>query len=65
MSALTEEGVAGVKTTACERLLAARVELKVAGKRIGDVLNRCALRQRQRGGGGGRDGAWSKWLLCG
>jgi hypothetical protein len=29
-----------VKTAACERLLAHRVEAKVAGKRIGDVLNR-------------------------
>ncbi len=40
MSALSETGIAEVKTAACERLLAHRVEVKVAGKRIGDVLNR-------------------------
>jgi hypothetical protein len=40
MSTLTEEGVMAVKQTACDRLLNFRVELKVAGKRISDVLNR-------------------------
>jgi nucleolar GTP-binding protein len=40
MSALGETGIAEVKTAACERLLAHRVEAKVAGKRINDVLNR-------------------------
>ncbi|GBF88440.1 hypothetical protein Rsub_01152 [Raphidocelis subcapitata] len=40
MSALSETGIAEVKTAACERLLAHRVEAKVAGKRITDVLNR-------------------------
>ena len=40
MSALSETGIAEVKGAACERLLAHRVEQKVAGKRIGDVLNR-------------------------
>lgn len=40
MSALSETGIAEVKQAACERLLAHRVEAKVAGKRIGDVLNR-------------------------
>lgn len=40
MSTLTEEGVMGVKTTACDRLLAFRVDSKLAGKRISDVLNR-------------------------
>jgi nucleolar GTP-binding protein len=40
MSTLTEQGVMDVKGTACERLLAYRVEAKLAGKRIGDVLNR-------------------------
>lgn len=40
MSTLTEEGVMAVKTTACDRLLNFRVDMKLAGKRIGDVLNR-------------------------
>ena len=40
MSTLNEEGVMEVKQVACERLLNYRVEMKVAGKRIGDVLNR-------------------------
>jgi nucleolar GTP-binding protein len=40
MSALTEDGVMAVKQTACDRLLNFRVELKVSGKRIGDVLNK-------------------------
>lgn len=40
MSTLREDGVMDVKQTACDRLLSYRVELKVAGKHIGDVLNR-------------------------
>lgn len=40
MSTLNEEGVMLVKQAACERLLGYRVEMKVAGKRIADVLNR-------------------------
>lgn len=40
MSTLTEEGVAAVKLAACDRLLAARVDMKVQGKRVGEVLNR-------------------------
>jgi hypothetical protein len=40
MSALTEDGIAAVKTAACDRLLNFRVEQKVSGKRISDVLNR-------------------------
>jgi nucleolar GTP-binding protein len=40
MSTLTEEGVMAVKHAACDRLLAHRVEVKLAGRRIGDVLNR-------------------------
>lgn len=40
MSTLTEDGVMAVKQAACDRLLNFRVELKVAGKRINDVLNR-------------------------
>lgn len=40
MSTLNEEGVMAVKTAACERLLASRVEMKLQGKRISDVANR-------------------------
>ena len=40
MSTLTEEGVMAVKQAACDRLLNFRVDMKLAGKRIGDVLNR-------------------------
>ena len=40
MSTLTEEGVAAVKTAACDRLLASRVEVKLKGKRAPDVANR-------------------------
>jgi hypothetical protein len=45
MSTLTEDGVMAVKQTACDRLLNFRVELKVAGKRIADVLNRMHVAQ--------------------
>jgi nucleolar GTP-binding protein len=54
MSTLTEEGVMAVKQTACDRLLNFRVELKVAGKRIADVLNRMHVAQpKNRCGAGG------------
>lgn len=45
MSTLSEEGVMSVKQVACDRLLNFRVELKVAGKRIGDVLNKIHVAQ--------------------
>ena len=40
MSNLSEVGVSEVKAAACDRLLAARVESRVAGKKIEGVLNR-------------------------
>lgn len=40
MSTLSEEGVMKVKTEACDRLLAQRVEVKLKNKKIDDVLNR-------------------------
>jgi len=40
MSTLTEEGVMNVKTEACDRLLAQRVEVKVKNKKVEGVLNR-------------------------
>ncbi|GIL62619.1 hypothetical protein Vafri_16810 [Volvox africanus] len=45
MSTLNEEGVMAVKQVACDRLLNFRVEMKVAGKRIGDVLNKIHVAQ--------------------
>jgi len=40
MSALTEEGVQHVKQIACDKLLAQRVENKLKGKKLDDVMNR-------------------------
>ncbi|KAK9828781.1 hypothetical protein WJX72_002049 [[Myrmecia] bisecta] len=40
MSTLSMDGVMKVKTTACDRLLSMRVEVKLQGKRINDVVNR-------------------------
>uniref|UniRef100_A0A3B5MY16 Nucleolar GTP-binding protein 1 n=1 Tax=Xiphophorus couchianus TaxID=32473 RepID=A0A3B5MY16_9TELE len=42
-STLTEEGVIKVKTEACDRLLAQRVNTKIKGKKVHDVLNRLHL----------------------
>eukprot|EP00882_Tetradesmus_deserticola_P028687 GHRQ01031960.1.p1 GENE.GHRQ01031960.1~~GHRQ01031960.1.p1 ORF type:complete len:418 (+),score=228.16 GHRQ01031960.1:140-1393(+) len=64
MSTLTEEGVMAAKQAACDRLLNFRVELKVAGKRIADVLNRMhvALPKHRCGRGTVRD--CCRGLLC-
>ncbi|XP_069119570.1 GTP-binding protein 4-like [Argopecten irradians] len=40
MSTLTEEGVMQVKTDACEKLLAHRIETKIKLKKVSDVMNR-------------------------
>ncbi|GMH35312.1 hypothetical protein BSKO_03180 [Bryopsis sp. KO-2023] len=40
MSTLTEDNVMPVRNTACERLLNVRVETKMQGKRINNILNR-------------------------
>lgn len=40
MSTVSEEGVMNVKTEACERLLAHRVEVKIKSKKVEGVLNR-------------------------
>ncbi|MBN3321152.1 NOG1 protein, partial [Atractosteus spatula] len=42
-STLTEEGVIKVKTEACDKLLAHRVDAKMKGKKVHDVLNRLHL----------------------
>lgn len=46
-SCVTDEGVMGVRNLACEKLLAQRVDLKVKGQRINDVLNRLHLTKPQ------------------
>ena len=40
MSTISEEGVMNVKTEACERLLAHRIEVKIKSKKVEGVLNR-------------------------
>ncbi|XP_064644176.1 GTP-binding protein 4-like [Lineus longissimus] len=40
MSTMTEEGVINVKTEACDRLLVQRVDVKMKGRKVGNVLNR-------------------------
>ncbi|XP_072508168.1 GTP-binding protein 4 [Notamacropus eugenii] len=42
-STLTEEGVIKVKTEACDRLLTHRVEIKMKGNKVNEVLNRLHL----------------------
>uniref|UniRef100_A0A8C5C9P9 Nucleolar GTP-binding protein 1 n=1 Tax=Gadus morhua TaxID=8049 RepID=A0A8C5C9P9_GADMO len=67
-STLTEEGVMTVKTEACDKLLAHRVDGKMKGKKVHDVLNRLHLavpskRDHKVGSWSKRDhmvGPWSK-----
>ncbi|GMI17692.1 hypothetical protein TrLO_g9119 [Triparma laevis f. longispina] len=40
MSNVTEEGVMDVKSAACDKLLQARVDQRVVGKKVDDVMNR-------------------------
>eukprot|EP00934_Nitzschia_sp_Nitz4_P006146 Nitzschia sp. Nitz4//scaffold283_size24287//17182//19358//NITZ4_008408-RA/size24287-augustus-gene-0.31-mRNA-1//1//CDS//3329545663//6136//frame0 len=40
MSNISEQGVSEVKNTACEKLLAARVDARVSGKKVDGVMNR-------------------------
>ncbi|XP_067398767.1 GTP-binding protein 4 [Emydura macquarii macquarii] len=42
-STLTEEGVIKVKTEACDKLLSHRVDTKMKGKKVNEVLNRLHL----------------------
>ncbi|XP_041039245.1 nucleolar GTP-binding protein 1 isoform X1 [Carcharodon carcharias] len=42
-STLTEEGIIKVKTEACDRLLTHRVDSKMKGKKVNDLLNRLHL----------------------
>ena len=69
-SSFSDEGIMNVKTVACEKLLAARVEQKLRGKKIDDVLNKLHLAQPlprdskvgiERGRGAGRLGRGEGW----
>ena len=56
ISTLQELGLMEVKQAACDRLLNFRVEVKVAGKRIHDVLNRMHVAMPKPRAGAGRAG---------
>ena len=43
MSTMSEEGLADVKSSACDKLLAHRVEVKTQGRKIHEVVNRLHL----------------------
>lgn len=43
MSTVTEEGITTIKTRACDMLLSQRVEVKLKGKKVPEVLNRLHL----------------------
>lgn len=45
MSNISEHGVSDVKNTACEKLLASRVDARVAGKKVEGVMNRLQVFQ--------------------
>ncbi|KAI8821115.1 P-loop containing nucleoside triphosphate hydrolase protein [Fimicolochytrium jonesii] len=45
MSTFTDEGVMDVKTMACDKLLASRVEMKMKGSKVTDILNKLHLSQ--------------------
>lgn len=48
MSTLTDDGVSIVKQSACEKLLAQRVEAKMKGKKVSESLNRLHVAQPAR-----------------
>ncbi|CAM9433229.1 unnamed protein product [Chrysoparadoxa australica] len=43
MSNVTEEGITQVKNSACDKLLQARVDARLAGKKVGEVMNRLTV----------------------
>ncbi|KAJ3010873.1 Nucleolar GTP-binding protein 1 [Thoreauomyces humboldtii] len=45
MSTFTDEGVMDVKHTACDMLLASRVEMKMKGNKVHDIINKLHLSQ--------------------
>jgi nucleolar GTP-binding protein len=48
MSCYNDEGVMNVRNSACDKLLAARVEMKMKGNKINDVINKIHLAQPQQ-----------------
>ncbi|CAG8482260.1 5133_t:CDS:10 [Ambispora gerdemannii] len=47
LSCFTDEGVMDARNTACEKLLTARVEVKLKGQKINDVINKLHLAEPQ------------------
>ncbi|KAI8384962.1 GTP binding protein 4 [Radiomyces spectabilis] len=45
MSCYSDEGVMAVRNSSCDRLLAARVEMKLKGNKINDIINKIHLAQ--------------------
>ncbi|KAJ3281243.1 Nucleolar GTP-binding protein 1 [Borealophlyctis nickersoniae] len=45
LSCFTDEGVMDVRNTACDKLLASRVEMKMKGNKVNDVLNKLHVAQ--------------------
>eukprot|EP00612_Vaucheria_litorea_P000338 CAMPEP_0171451786 /NCGR_PEP_ID=MMETSP0945-20130129/148_1 /TAXON_ID=109269 /ORGANISM="Vaucheria litorea, Strain CCMP2940" /LENGTH=461 /DNA_ID=CAMNT_0011976309 /DNA_START=559 /DNA_END=1945 /DNA_ORIENTATION=+ len=43
MSNVSEDGVMAVKTAACDKLLTARVDARLAGKKVNEVMNRITV----------------------
>ncbi|CAO0797788.1 unnamed protein product [Mucor circinelloides] len=48
MSCYNDDGVMNVRNSACDKLLAARVEMKMKGNKINDVINKIHLAQPQQ-----------------
>ena len=46
-SCVTDEGIMGVRNLACEKLMAQRIDIKMKGQKINDVLNRLHLTSPQ------------------
>lgn len=52
MSNVSEEGVSAVKNRACDLLLQARVDARMAGKKVNDILNRLTVAKPDGSQGG-------------
>jgi hypothetical protein len=48
MSNLSEQGVSDVKMAACDKLLAARVDARIASNKVGSIMNRVQVFHPQR-----------------
>lgn len=63
MSTVTGEGVMEVKQQACDILLASRVETKVQGKKVNDVLHRLHVAMPQKRDDKVRGSFWCPCLV--